>query len=297
MMMIMRNRKTLLHLLLVGVSILCQTTFGQNNSSSSSNNSSVNVTTGPSEQPSSEQSLFLLSGILLNDLNEPVDGAQIQLWQTDVNGNYAHPGNQYNGYQLVDFGYFGTALTDVDGSFNFLTYRPGIYASRPITHFHFKVWYEGDVLLTSQFYFADENLQFFDDMITLDVLTDIMSGIQYTNKTLFVDMGLGGNITKFTPSQQEGPFYPLIDFFDASNDLTIPKSFNYTFGVSPTAAATAAPLIPDDNNSTTDTMFTNGVQSGGNNNKQNGSSAASVVSSWIGIITQCLVGMVLILQE
>jgi protocatechuate 3,4-dioxygenase beta subunit len=55
-----------------------------------------------------DQTLFLLSGVLLNDLGKPVVGGHIQLWQTDINGNYAHPGNQYNGYELIPFGYYGT---------------------------------------------------------------------------------------------------------------------------------------------------------------------------------------------
>jgi hypothetical protein len=121
-------------------------------------------------------------------------------------------------------------------------------------------------------------------MITLDVQTDAQSGVQYANKTLIVDMGLGGDGTTFTPPQQEGPFYPLVDFFNASNDLTVPKSFNITFApVSPPPSS-----IPD---SSPDVTVTNRIESSGTVDYKNESSAES---RQIGTVVSSLVGLILI---
>eukprot|EP00539_Tryblionella_compressa_P012223 CAMPEP_0178818484 /NCGR_PEP_ID=MMETSP0746-20121128/2457_1 /TAXON_ID=913974 /ORGANISM="Nitzschia punctata, Strain CCMP561" /LENGTH=474 /DNA_ID=CAMNT_0020479673 /DNA_START=36 /DNA_END=1460 /DNA_ORIENTATION=- len=157
-------------------------------------------------------------GEVVDDRGEPLQKAQVQFWHTDYNGNYDHPQNPYNGYDLVsDFGYFGTATTDSDGYFEFITHRPGIYPSRPITHIHFKVWYRGQLLLTSQFYFDDEC--FWPDSMLMLHLEDLPDGNTYTEKTIVIDMGYDGWEER-TPWQTEGPFYPVVDFFDVGNDLT-----------------------------------------------------------------------------
>ena len=120
-------------------------------------------------------------------------------------------------YRVTDFAYFGTSTTDADGKFDFTTYRPGIYPSRPITHIHYKVWYQGEEVLTSQFYFTDEGYRY-DPMLMLDV-TYMPDGNSYVEKTVVVDLGNGG-WEKLTPWQQEGPFYPVVSFFSIGNDLT-----------------------------------------------------------------------------
>ena len=121
-------------------------------------------------------------GTLLNEFFEPLSNALVQFWHADIDGNYAPPGRnddfQHEGPEHLvteTFSYFGTATTDTTGHFAFRTYRPGIYASRPITHIHYKVFsnttttttttnttnhpqqQQPTLLLTSQFYFDDEN--------------------------------------------------------------------------------------------------------------------------------------------
>jgi len=182
------------------------------------------LTDAPSDAPSNLQILF--DGILLNDLGEPMENAQIQFWHADSNGNYFHPGDDLDGfeYQTDTFSYFGTATAGSDGAFNFRTYRPGIYLSRPITHIHFKVFFEGEELLTSQFYFSDENVErFFDEMLILTLEDGVDADgnpVKKTDKEVVVNMGRGGAL-KRTPSGVEGPYYPLVDFFDVGNDLTL----------------------------------------------------------------------------
>mmetsp|Transcript_1348 Transcript_1348/g.2795 ORF Transcript_1348/g.2795 Transcript_1348/m.2795 type:complete len:281 (-) Transcript_1348:506-1348(-) len=167
---------------------------------------------------------LLFDGLLLNDLGEPLNNAQVQFWHADHNGNYFHPGDDLDGHELQeDFSYFGTATTDANGSFNFRTYRPGIYQSRPITHIHFKVFVDGTEKLTSQFYFDDENVgRWYDEMLILDLQDGVDedgSQIKITQKEVVVNMDLGGFV-KQTPRQQEGPYYPLVDFFEIGSNMT-----------------------------------------------------------------------------
>lgn len=173
---------------------------------------------------------LIFDGSLYNDVGSPVSNASVQFWHADVHGNYLHPGDTLDGHELQtdSFAYFGTATTDTNGNFRFRTYRPGLYASRPITHIHFKVFYGDQELLTSQFYFSDEQAsRWFDESLVLtleDTVDDEGSVVhQTTSHSIFVDMGLGGT-EKLTPPQQEGPFYPIVDFFNASSDMTVPNA-------------------------------------------------------------------------
>jgi protocatechuate 3,4-dioxygenase beta subunit len=207
---------------------------------------------GPTSAPVSyaeELPFLLFNGKILNDLAEPVAGAQIQFWQTDQDGNYNHPAA---GAVTLDpnFQYFGTATSSEDGSFSFQTRRPGIYTARPVTHIHFKVWLNGVDILTSQFYFADENTSF-SDLLQLE-LEEVTTGdgdslvkTFSTNKTIVVDLGLGGDNGPFTPFQSSGPFYPLVDFFlldsNMVNVTVLERPGTPAPSDSPSAAPSAAP--------------------------------------------------------
>mmetsp|Transcript_76902 Transcript_76902/g.222271 ORF Transcript_76902/g.222271 Transcript_76902/m.222271 type:complete len:296 (-) Transcript_76902:129-1016(-) len=166
--------------------------------------------------------VLVFNGRIVNDLGQPMEGAQVQFWQTDENGIYKHPRfNMQQGLSLVShFQYFGTATTANDGSFQFKTYRPGIYSARPIRHIHYKVWINGSDVLTSQFYFADEQGTATQPLLLLLELFQQDDGSLHTNKTIALNMGLGGT-EPITPSQTEGPFYPVVDFFHMDSDMTV----------------------------------------------------------------------------
>lgn len=213
--------------------------------------SSAALTDPPSINPQ-----LLFDGILLNDLGAPIENAQVQFWHADSNGNYFHPGDDLDGfeYETDTFSYFGTATTSNDGSFTFRTYRPGIYLSRPITHIHFKVFNNGTELLTSQFYFSDENVgRFFDEMLILDLQDGVDengNAVKTTQKDIVVNMGNGGSV-KRTPRGVEGPYYPVVDFFDAGPDLTLGMNSNVmdekssdASGISAVAVFSAAGSFP-----------------------------------------------------
>jgi hypothetical protein len=163
--------------------------------------------------------LLIFNGRVINDLGDPMEGAQVQFWHTDENGNYDHPAFNTGGVALVpDFQYFGTATTAADGSFQFRTIRPGIYSARPITHIHYKVWWNGNDVLTSQFYFLDEGSS--QPPLLQLALIEQDDGSFLTNKTISLNMGLGGS-ELITPSQSAGPFYPVVDFFNLDSELTV----------------------------------------------------------------------------
>jgi len=163
---------------------------------------------------------LLFQGQLLDDLQTPINNATIQFWQTDPNGLYNHPNAAGSSSSLdPSFQYFGTSSTDEQGKFYFLTHRPGVYSGRP-THFHYKVWIGEQEKLTSQFYFDDEDTRYSEmQVIQLQEYEFDNGRMGYvTNKTIVLDMGLGG-AGPFTPKDVEGPFYPVLDFFGYGNDL------------------------------------------------------------------------------
>ena len=93
-----------------------------------------------------------LSGIVVNTRGEPLTDITIEIWQTDPQGRYKHPGDSTPGERDTNFQYWGAAITDKDGAFTFKTVVPGAYEPRP-AHIHYKVLKDGKVTLTSQIYF------------------------------------------------------------------------------------------------------------------------------------------------
>mmetsp|Transcript_28919 Transcript_28919/g.42879 ORF Transcript_28919/g.42879 Transcript_28919/m.42879 type:complete len:492 (-) Transcript_28919:122-1597(-) len=178
------------------------------------------------------QKSLIFNGQLVDDWGSAIPNAAVQFWQTDTNGLYDHPlfaarNNKEQAKLDPTFQYFGTSVTDSEGSFSFKTHRPGIYSARPITHIHFKVFTidnnsgEKRLRLTSQFYFADEFLKF-SHLLQLELsnITDA-NGLpaMAANKKIAINMG-GGGTERLTPWQQEGPYYPEVDFFAYDSDLT-----------------------------------------------------------------------------
>ena len=85
----------------------------------------------------------------------PVSGIVIEIWQTDESGVYLHPGDPGTDQRDRNFQFYGEAITAEDGSYGFRTILPGHYEPRP-RHIHVKVRYDGNELLTTQFYFEGD---------------------------------------------------------------------------------------------------------------------------------------------
>ena len=91
----------------------------------------------------------------------PLAGAVVEIWQADPRGRYDHPGDR-RGSIDPRFRYWGRAVTDASGSYQFRTLLPGAYRAgfgwmRP-PHVHFKVRSGRLPVLTTQMYFPDQPL-------------------------------------------------------------------------------------------------------------------------------------------
>ncbi|MCY3991686.1 MAG: protocatechuate 3,4-dioxygenase [Caldilineaceae bacterium] len=111
------------------------------------------VVEGAEGSPAGE--ILVFGGTLYDGAGMPVPGAVIEIWQTDDNGIYMHPGDSDSSKRDVNFQSYGRSETGPDGRYGFRTIMPGAYNPRP-RHIHVKVWKEGHELLTTQFYFSND---------------------------------------------------------------------------------------------------------------------------------------------
>ena len=167
---------------------------------------------------------LVLYGRVLDADGAPLSGYAVEIWQVDTNGIYDHPGDSNTANRDPGFQGYGTALTDENGLFAFRTIVPARYEPRP-RHIHFKVKKDGAEVLTSQFYFTGDveaaQLGSDGERLLLD-LVDAQNGsenaVKLATKDIVVDTGTGGSLAP-TPSQTEGPYYPVVDVAAFDNDL------------------------------------------------------------------------------
>ena len=97
-----------------------------------------------------------------------IEGAVIEIWQTDASGVYQHPNDPGTANRDRNFQFYGEAQTDAQGRYHFRTIMPGLYEPRP-RHIHVRVLVDGREVLTTQFYFAGElALQGADALMLID---------------------------------------------------------------------------------------------------------------------------------
>jgi protocatechuate 3,4-dioxygenase beta subunit len=87
----------------------------------------------------------------------PIEGAQVDIWHCDANGQYSGVSDQ--GFDTTGQKFLrGYQLTDASGAVNFQTIYPGWYSGRAV-HIHFTIRTKGanseDYQFTSQFFFDD----------------------------------------------------------------------------------------------------------------------------------------------
>ncbi len=92
-----------------------------------------------------------LRGVVRDCLGTPVAGARFEIWQTDYQGIYLHPGDSRTGQRDPNFQFYGELRTDAQGGYRFRTILPGPYTGRP-RHIHAKITPPGGRTLTTQFY-------------------------------------------------------------------------------------------------------------------------------------------------
>ena len=90
-------------------------------------------------------------GRLMSISGEPVSQGEVEIWHCDVNGAYAHVGQQ----TVPHFQGFGAVRTDASGGYRFRTTLPGLYPGRT-RHVHFKARPREGATLTTQMYFPSE---------------------------------------------------------------------------------------------------------------------------------------------
>jgi protocatechuate 3,4-dioxygenase beta subunit len=112
---------------------------------------------------------IILSGRVLDENARPVAHTLVELWQANAAGRYLHKSDQHDAPLDPNFTGCGHTLTDGEGSYRFVTIRPGAYpwrnhynAWRP-AHIHLSVFGPAFASrLVTQMYFPGDPLLAFD---------------------------------------------------------------------------------------------------------------------------------------
>ena len=129
---------------------------------------------------------LLLVGQLLTVDGGPVEGAVIEIWQTDDGGVYLHPQDPEIAARDSAFQGYGQSLTDEAGAWSFRTILPEIYGGRP-RHIHAKIKIAGETALTTQIYFSGGDIPGEGTVPITDDVTDALT------VEAFADLDADGN--------------------------------------------------------------------------------------------------------
>jgi protocatechuate 3,4-dioxygenase beta subunit len=116
-----------------------------------------------------EGEVIRVTGQVLDEMGNPVDGALVDIWQANSHGRYHHEDDTSKAPEDPNFQGWGMVKTDAEGRYSFTTIKPGAYKvdgnwRRP-PHIHYKVSRRGYHELTTQMYFAGENLNEADRLL------------------------------------------------------------------------------------------------------------------------------------
>lgn len=119
-------------------------------------NTDLTVVTGKTQM--AQGIIIYLAGTVIDQTCAPVANAIVEIWQACATGKYNHPGDRNNPNALdPHFQYWGIAVTNGVGEYNFKTIAPGHYEAGPgwirPPHIHFKVHKRGIKELITQMYF------------------------------------------------------------------------------------------------------------------------------------------------
>lgn len=96
-----------------------------------------------------------IKGSVVDPAGAAIAGARVEIWQTDRQGIYLHPGDSNHTRRDQGFQFYGETRTAADGAFSFRTIIPARYPGRA-RHIHVKVTPPGGATLTTQLYFAGD---------------------------------------------------------------------------------------------------------------------------------------------
>jgi protocatechuate 3,4-dioxygenase beta subunit len=110
-----------------------------------------------------EGEVIRVTGQVLDEMGNPV------IWQANSHGRYHHEDDTSKAPEDPNFQGWGMVKTDAEGRYSFTTIKPGAYKvdgnwRRP-PHIHYKVSRRGYHELTTQMYFAGENLNEADRLL------------------------------------------------------------------------------------------------------------------------------------
>lgn len=122
-----------------------------------------------------------ITGQVLDDNGQPVEGALVDIWQANANGRYHHEDDPNPAATDPNFQGWGMVKTDEKGRYAFTTIKPGAYPAeegwtRP-PHIHYKVSRRGYREITTQMYFAGEALNK-KDALLLEVNEDLRNMLE-----------------------------------------------------------------------------------------------------------------------
>lgn len=125
--------------------------------------SDADLTAGHPGQPIGER--IIVTGRLLDTAGTPLAGQLVEIWQANAAGRYNHQVDQHPAPIDPNFIGVGRCLTEPDGTYRFLTIKPGPYpwrnhqnAWRP-AHIHFSVFGTAFTQrLVTQMYFPGDPL-------------------------------------------------------------------------------------------------------------------------------------------
>jgi protocatechuate 3,4-dioxygenase, beta subunit len=115
---------------------------------------------------------IIVRGRVLDGDGRPVPNSLIEIWQANAAGRYAHERDNHPAPLDPNFTGTGRTLTDNDGSYSFVTVKPGTYpwrnhdnAWRP-AHIHFSLFGPAFVTrLITQMYFPGDPLFAYDPIL------------------------------------------------------------------------------------------------------------------------------------
>jgi len=106
-----------------------------------------------------------LTGRILDAKGNPVNNAQVEIWQCDNKGVYLHSKDMVGKQRDKNFQGFGRFLTSSRGEYYFRTIKPVPYSFRT-PHIHFKIKKGNKELLTTQCYIKGETRNRKDGIFT-----------------------------------------------------------------------------------------------------------------------------------
>lgn len=107
---------------------------------------------------------FFFMGRIMDERCMPVEGAHIELWQADGNGQYRYASKGELMAPSAAFAGSGTSITNNLGEFQFDTIFPAPYNDRA-PHFHLRITHPDLVPLTTEVFFRDDRRNISDPQL------------------------------------------------------------------------------------------------------------------------------------